>query len=175
MTTPLQFQGTPETQHLLTQHFSIRTDNPAQDTKDVLKLTETGNTFTLSSLFGTEDFEKPLSLQALKQHYNRICARLTRTWKIGPWFFEEDGQMLFADKTIKLSEKEVHILKALIQEPEGLGKAALLTRIWGHDDTIETRTLESHIYATHDINPLVRLEIFKMILRARIFLQRGDF
>lgn len=146
MRVPLAFQGSTQTAHFLTQHFPVHTSKTSEKEPGALKLTEGDNALTLSSPFGTEDFLKPLSLQDLHQHYNRVCVRLAHTRKIGPWLFDEEQQTLLGDCPVNLSEKETLIVKALAQEPEGLSKAALLTRIWGHDDTIETRTVESHIY-----------------------------
>lgn len=51
------------------------------------------------------------------------------------------------DKTIKLTEKEVKILKYLYQNlPENVSKEDLLENVWGYSTEVTTHTIETHIY-----------------------------
>ena len=45
-----------------------------------------------------------------------------------------------------LTEKECALLGALLQQPEGLSREALLAEVWGVRADIDTHTLETHIY-----------------------------
>lgn len=50
-------------------------------------------------------------------------------------------------KTIKLTEKEVKILKYLYQNlPENVSKEDLLENVWGYSTDVTTHTIETHIY-----------------------------
>ncbi len=51
-------------------------------------------------------------------------------------------------KTIRLTEKESHILKLLARQKNGapLSRQALLDEVWGYVPGVETHTLETHIY-----------------------------
>jgi DNA-binding response OmpR family regulator len=50
-------------------------------------------------------------------------------------------------RTIRLTEKEHHILKRLIAANGGtVTRRALLDTVWGYNEQVETHTLETHIY-----------------------------
>ncbi len=48
--------------------------------------------------------------------------------------------------TTPLTDKELDILRLLADLDEPIGKTALLKRLWGFVDTVETHTVETHIY-----------------------------
>lgn len=55
---------------------------------------------------------------------------------------DDDGQDL-----ARLTEKEVSLLQHLAQAgPTGISRSDLLQRVWGYNETLETHTLETHIY-----------------------------
>ncbi len=50
-------------------------------------------------------------------------------------------------KTVKLTEKEVAVLKYLYQiSPESAGKEELLEKVWEYNTDVTTHTIETHIY-----------------------------
>ena len=49
-------------------------------------------------------------------------------------------------KEINLTEKECDILNYLIKEKKLIKKTDLLKNIWGFNNKVKTRTLETHIY-----------------------------
>ena len=51
------------------------------------------------------------------------------------------------NKTIKLTEREVDILKYLYQNSEAIStKESLLENVWGYSSEVTTHTIETHIY-----------------------------
>ena len=51
------------------------------------------------------------------------------------------------DKTIKLTEREVDILKYLYQNSDVISsKENLLENVWGYSADVTTHTIETHIY-----------------------------
>ena len=51
------------------------------------------------------------------------------------------------NKTIKLTEREVEIIKFLYQNPSGIvTKEDLLEKVWGYSAEATTHTIETHIY-----------------------------
>lgn len=51
-----------------------------------------------------------------------------------------------AKTAITLTEKEVDILKLLMGAGGAVSRKALLDGVWGYADSVETHTLETHIY-----------------------------
>jgi hypothetical protein len=69
---------------------------------------------------------------------------------IGPFKLEEETHRLLDTRdqsTIRLTEKESHILQILAAAQGGIvGKDEMLARVWNYADGVETHTLETHIY-----------------------------
>ena len=68
--------------------------------------------------------------------------------KIGKFSLNVVGRKIFFDKVNeKLTEKETAILWKLLNKiNHKVPQKELLKEIWGYDESIETRTLETHIY-----------------------------
>ena len=69
---------------------------------------------------------------------------------IGDYTLSGDGNFLRhdpSDQKISLTDKEYLILKSLSdQGDDGLDRQALLTLVWGYADSVETHTIETHMY-----------------------------
>jgi DNA-binding response OmpR family regulator len=68
--------------------------------------------------------------------------------RIGNFFLNVHGRKIILNNAHeKLTEKETEILWKLLNKIEHkISQKDLLKEIWGYDEGIETRTLETHIY-----------------------------
>ena len=68
--------------------------------------------------------------------------------KIGGFILDVKGKKISLNKKVeKLTEKETEILWRLLSNKNSkILQKNLLKDIWGYDEDIETRTLETHIY-----------------------------
>jgi DNA-binding response OmpR family regulator len=71
-------------------------------------------------------------------------------FSIGPYVFRPAAKLLqhpAANKRIRLTEKEVGILKFLYRAGAStVARKTLLNEVWGYNATVTTHTLETHIY-----------------------------
>jgi DNA-binding CsgD family transcriptional regulator len=60
------------------------------------------------------------------------------------------GERLILDgegqELVRLTDKEVQLLRLLSQSAAPVGRAALLEQVWGYREDLDTHTLETHIY-----------------------------
>ena len=97
--------------------------------------------------------EQPFKIQNLSKKISIILAKISKsnelTHKIGPFmFFPQKKVIMLGDKTkVELTEKEVDILKCLINAGEEIvDKDKLLKQVWNYSSDVTTHTLETHIY-----------------------------
>jgi DNA-binding winged helix-turn-helix (wHTH) protein len=98
--------------------------------------------------------ELPAPLGALAERIAALAAPPSAPLRFGPYLFSPQELLLRtgARDEIRLTEKERDILLCLLAakaQGEGGGaveRRALLDRVWGYAETVETHTLETHIY-----------------------------
>ena len=97
--------------------------------------------------------EKPFRIHHFKKTISTILAKISNsnelTHKIGPFtFFPLKKIIMLGDETrVELTEKEVDILKCLINSDEGaVDRDDLLKQVWNYSSDVTTHTLETHIY-----------------------------
>jgi DNA-binding response OmpR family regulator len=79
----------------------------------------------------------------LRQHEHSDAATL----RIGPYSFQPGAKQLVNGRTrIRLTEKEVAILKFLYRAGGVISREVLLNEVWGYASGVSTHTLETHIY-----------------------------
>ncbi len=80
----------------------------------------------------------------LRHHENSMNAVFT----LGPWQFRPAQKLLRDAKgaKIRLTAKEVNILRHLVQVGGAASKGSLLADVWGYNRSVSTHTLETHIY-----------------------------
>ncbi|MDB3888525.1 winged helix-turn-helix domain-containing protein [Candidatus Pelagibacter sp.] len=54
--------------------------------------------------------------------------------------------LIFSDKLINLTEKEVNIILFLLDNKKPCSITTLQTSVWGYKENLETHTVETHIY-----------------------------
>ncbi|MGQ0526581.1 MAG: winged helix-turn-helix domain-containing protein [Alphaproteobacteria bacterium] len=95
-------------------------------------------------------FTAPLRLGALLDRVRALgqSEEQAPNAKVGPYVFDLRAQELrYGEKIIRLTEKEMHILKLLRATTGGIvTRAQMLADVWGYADGVETHTLETHIY-----------------------------
>ena len=81
----------------------------------------------------------------LRQHERSEDA----VFSIGPYRFHPAAKVLTHPEgsRIRLTEKEVAILKYLLRRVSGVtGRQTLLNEVWGYNSGVTTHTLETHVY-----------------------------
>lgn len=70
-------------------------------------------------------------------------------FKVGAYLFSSDTLDIVHEnsgETVRLTEKERDILVFLHENGEAVSRDVLLKAVWGYADTVETHTIETHIY-----------------------------
>lgn len=100
-------------------------------------------------------FSRPLRIGALldrvQKHHLDLTSHIPADFiPIGPFTLNVVSSRLIDDQTkneIRLTEKEKNILVYLARhKTDVIGRQALLDEVWGYAETVETHTLETHIY-----------------------------
>jgi len=101
----------------------------------------------------TEHFVRPLRLGYLLtrlQFYQRLLQQSPdKTFSIGPWIFAPRARTLVpkvGEGEVKLTDKEASLLEYLCAAAAPVPRDEILAAIWGYDASIDTHTLETHIY-----------------------------
>ena len=115
---------------------------------------DTARTFALGD--STENYyfiERPFRIHHLNRKISTILAKISNSnelmHKIGPFiFFPLKKALMLGKKTkVELTEKEVAILKCLINSgEESVDRDTLLKQVWNYSPEVTTHTLETHIY-----------------------------
>ena len=150
----LTIMGTDPNNH----HFSStrRFIKDAKITRVVLFMIEAETIEALSFEESTEKYyfiEKPFRIHHFNKTITTILAKISNSnevaHKIGPFtFFPLKKAIMLGDKTrVELTEKEVDILKCLINSgEEAVDRDELLKQEWNYSSDVTTHTLETHIY-----------------------------
>lgn len=98
-----------------------------------------------------------------------IAAALGQLWRERPRHFHPgrlqlDPPLFYVagGEPVTLTEKEAHLLAALIDHPEGLPRSELLAQWWGMGEDLDTHALETQCYRLRQkLRPLLgeRLEL----------------
>ena len=83
-----------------------------------------------------------LNIHSLKSEYNKKSEILIGKYSINI----NSRQILFDNKVLKLTEKEINILLFLSKSNEPVGIKKLQSQVWGYGSKLETHTVETHIY-----------------------------
>jgi len=101
----------------------------------------------------SETFQTPFRLGHLMsrlRYYSEVAPLLrNRVIKFGPYSLSPQSRHITRDSNpepIKLTEKETALLVFLSEKKEGATRGEILASVWGYDDRIDTRTLETHVY-----------------------------
>lgn len=92
---------------------------------------------------------KPFALKHFFSELFRVLAEEELVVQIGPCSLDVKLKTLSgAKKSLKLTEKEAHILKMLFKaEGAVVSRETLLSEVWGYQNMgLQTHTLETHIY-----------------------------
>ena len=83
-----------------------------------------------------------LNIHSLKSEYNKKSEILIGKYSINI----NSREILFDNKVLKLTEKEINILLFLSKSNEPVGIKKLQSQVWGYGSKLETHTVETHIY-----------------------------
>ncbi len=92
---------------------------------------------------------KPIRAGALLTLLEAALARLEpRCARFGGWRLDCPGHQLESDdgRRVRLTHKETAILARLARTGDIVPRQTLLTEVWGYGATVNTHTLETHIY-----------------------------
>lgn len=92
--------------------------------------------------------------KAVQNFYNQSRSN---HYKLGDYSFTPHLNLIAkGDQLINLTEKETQILSYLLKANKKVTKDELLSEIWGYNNEIETKTLETHIYKMKQKFPLLK-------------------
>jgi DNA-binding response OmpR family regulator len=110
-----------------------------------------GDAGTLADAVLTESFSKPLRLGHLlaRLQFYRQVQGVDAEFTLGPLRFVPRARQLTVianGDVIKLTDKESALLESLCRAENPMPRDELLASVWGYDGSIDTHTLETHIY-----------------------------
>ena len=83
-----------------------------------------------------------INIRFLKKKYN-----LQSDISVGQYKLNLNSRKIFyKDKTLDLTEKEIHIITFLKDSRKPVKISQLQFEVWGHNSKLETHTVETHIY-----------------------------
>lgn len=94
---------------------------------------------------------KPIRWALLAQRLSLLLGRREAEgeFAVGPYTCLP-GERLVVDgegqELVRLTDKEVQLLRLLSESAAPVGRAELLDQVWGYREDLETHTLETHIY-----------------------------
>ena len=106
-------------------------------------------------IWENDRFVRPFRVGALLERVRKHIADLTQhsfadVIVVGPYTLNMISGALSSsggEEEIKLTEKEKYILALLARNsPDVTDRQSLLDEVWGYAETVETHTLETHIY-----------------------------
>jgi hypothetical protein len=102
----------------------------------------------VSGIPAASRIELPATLGAIAGRLAALAASPGERLRFGPYIFSPQDLLLRtgAKDEIRLTEKERDILLCLLEAREPVERRALLDKVWGYADGVETHTLETHIY-----------------------------
>jgi DNA-binding response OmpR family regulator len=98
----------------------------------------------------TKPFRPNELVARLRAQFRTFDNSQEASFTIGPYTFRPTAKQLHhagTNRRIRLTPKEVEILKSLYHSDSNLvDRDTLLHEVWGHDTTVTTHTLETHIF-----------------------------
>tara|TARA_B100000674_G_scaffold458161_1_gene434173 strand:- start:2492 stop:3055 length:564 start_codon:yes stop_codon:yes gene_type:complete len=83
-----------------------------------------------------------LNIYSLRSQYNKKSQI-----SIGKYLINLNSrEIIFSNKVLKLTEKEINILIFLSKTKQSIGINKLQLNVWGYQSKLETHTVETHIY-----------------------------
>ena len=98
----------------------------------------------------TKPFRLGVLLARIRAHMRQHERSDDAMFTIGPHTFQPSAKQLYDNennKTVRLTDKEVAILKYLFRASDRVvGRDVLLDEVWGYNAAVTTHTLETHVY-----------------------------
>lgn len=95
----------------------------------------------------SKPFRVGVLLARLRAHLRQHELSDAATFRIGPYTFQPGAKQLSdGRKKVRLTEKEVAILKYLYRSGGVISREVLLNEVWGYASGVSTHTLETHVY-----------------------------
>jgi len=95
------------------------------------------------------EVEKPYHISDVIEKINSIAISLSKddSVKIGEYIFYYNHRKITGSQgEVLLTDKEADIIKCLMVSEAAVDKNELLRRVWGYNSSVDTHTLETHIY-----------------------------
>lgn len=127
---------------------------PSRDIPPILVIGDAADCPSALGPYIVDQFPLPIRLGVVLDRISYVFAKrgrlvdIDQAFAFGPFVFEnQELRVVDTGQNVKLTDKEKSIL-ALLQQSVGhkVDRKTLLDRVWGYADTVETHTLETHIY-----------------------------
>lgn len=139
-------------QRLLASAKTLKTINNNMIDRELSDLCEITETEGTTIIFGDKTYSNPARLGKIIDNIIRASKDIDAEIKILTFGKAELNTQRFLfkrldEKTVPLTEKESEILTYLhSNKPDTIPKNTLLKSVWEYADSVETHTLETHIY-----------------------------
>lgn len=86
-------------------------------------------------------------IEIINIEYIKLKTKINSNHSIGSYVLNLNSrELILNSKVVYLTEKETNLIKFLDKFNHPVGKKELETKVWGHENKLETHTVETHIH-----------------------------
>jgi len=141
-----------KTAHDYNKALADRPDAVLADLDEPLAELPTGQCLQLlPTAEGAGSLARPIRWQQIASRLQLMIGRSDEEMEfaVGPYTCVPTERLVLdaqGNDLVRLTDKEVQLLRLLASSAEPVGRSELLEKVWGYRDDLDTHTLETHIY-----------------------------